>query len=300
MKEYHKLEDDLFARWRAKWDTEDPKIQKLHRLVGGEFCKSPDVIPDGMMYRGEITFDKGDWDRKQGDEYERWENAPLRLIMLTKDNIADCEDGNGNRNTSWDKRYEIACNTMEGYQQCQIYGGQTKFYPNYIRWIYCMLKPKKVNGRWQAPSFEEASNWKKSMRYMIKEAPLVRVNVKKQTGSSTKGIPNYILKWFIDAYADEIIEQINIYGANIIFCCGHDNLDTYIPNLLKESIFPDLKHVAEDNNTMLYSPSHKVLVVKGYHPSCRNNINPHEDIYNNLKEAYEDFLQQYPGFPMGI
>lgn len=163
-----------------------------------------------------------------------------------------------------------------------------------------MLTPEMKEGRWIVKTFDEANDFSLSMKYMIHEAPLVRMNVKKQTGSSTKGIPNYILKWFIDAYADEIIEQINIYGANIIFCCGHGNLDTYIPNLLKESIFPDLKHVAEDNNTMLYSPSHKVLVVKGYHPSCRNNINPHEDIYNNLKEAYEDFLQQQKDFFIGI
>lgn len=276
MKDYHKLEEDLFARWQAK----------SNQLEKEKESESLNVVKDGMMYRGKITFEKDDWDREQGDEYERWESAPLRLLMLTKENISDCGD-----NDSWDKRQEIACNNKEAYEECRT--TYPKFYKNYIRWIYCMLKPEKVNGLWQAPSFDEASDWKKSMRYMTDEAPLVRMNVKKQSGGTS--ITNSVLESYINDYADEIIEQINIYDANIIFCCGHGSL---IRPLLKERVLPDLEQVDEKGNWMYYSPTRKVLVVDGYHPSQRTYT--HEDVYNWLKEAYEDFLQQYPGFPMGI
>lgn len=107
MKDYHKLENELFARWEAKWNSEDPKIQKLHRLEGGDYCKCRKVVRDGMMYRGRIKFyPDGECERQSGDEYKRWEKAPLRLIMLTKDNIDD-----------WDKRSETACDTQEQYDK---------------------------------------------------------------------------------------------------------------------------------------------------------------------------------------
>lgn len=148
-----------------------------------------------------------------------------------------------------------------------------------------MLKPKKDNGRWQVPPFDEASSWKKSMRYMTDEAPLVRINVKKQSGGTS--ITNSVLKSYINDYADEIIEQINIYDANILFCCG-PGLGVAIRRLIKERILPDLEMVS-NNEWMYYSQSNKILVVDGYHPSCRKS---HEEIYNNLKDAYEDFLNK--------
>lgn len=287
MKDYHKLENELFARWEAKWNSEDPKIQKLHRLEGGDYCKSSEVVPDGMMYRGEISFfqdkdGKNYSDREPGDEYERWEKAPLRLIMLTKDNINDVDD-----KSSWDKRLEIACNNKEAYEKCRT--THPNFYKNYIRWIYCMLTPEMKKGRWIVKTFDEANDFSLSMKYMIHEAPLVRMNVKKQVGSSK--IHSYILKWFIDAYEDEIVDQIRIYNANILFCCEKEG---HIKNLIESRMLLDLKNV---NDYMFYSSSERVLVVNFFHPSYHWKND--EDLYVTLQKAYKDFLQRYPDFPFG-
>lgn len=281
MKDYHKLENELFARWEAKSNRLEIEKNRSDK----DNCKSTNVIPDGMMYRGEIIFqDNNDWDRKCGDEYIRWEKAPLRLIMLTKDNINDVDD-----KYSWDKRLEIACNNKEDYEKCRT--TYPKFYKNYIRWIYCMLTPEIKDEHWKVKTFDEADDFSKSMKYMIHEAPLVRINVKKQTGGTS--IKDNVLRKYVNDYADEIVEQIKIYDANILFCCEPHRI---ILKLIKEKILKDLEDV-NGKDWMYYSPTKKVLVVHSYHPGLRHRT--HESVYNDLKDAYEDFLQRYPDFPLG-
>lgn len=262
MKDYHTLEDELFNEWEAK-----SKLQETENY---------EIVPDGMMRRGAIN---DDWDRDEGKEYELWENAPLRLIMLTKENIDNL-----------DKRHETG---FDGEGNVV----HKSFYPNYLRWVYCMLKPEMKNGHWKVKSFEEASDFDKNREYLINKAPLVRINVKKQVGDSS--IKDPILRKYVRNYADEIVKQINLYDANILFCCEPQGI---ILGLIKEKILTDdLEDVnKEDVNKkdwMYYSPTKKVLVVHSFHPGLHHRT--HESVYNDLKDAYEDFLQRYPGFPFG-
>ena len=273
MKDYHKLENELFARWEAK----SKRLEIEKGRLGEDYCKSTDVIPDGMMYRGDFIFqDNNDWDRKCGDEYIRWEKAPLRLIMLTKDNIDE-----------WDKRHEIACNTQEQYDNC--IPAYPKFYKNYIRWIYCMLTPEIKDGLWTVKTFDDADDFSKSMKYMINEAPLVRINVKKQTGGAS--IKDNVLREYVNDYADEIIEQISFYDANVLFSCEPHGI---ILSLIRERLLPDLEKFQE---RLFYSSSQNVLVVNYYHPS--GYAYAHKDLYEWLKAEYEDFLndERYGNFP---
>lgn len=256
MKDYHDLEEKLFEEWEKK-----SKILETENY---------EIIKDGMMRRGAIN---DDWDREVGGEYSLWEKAQLRLIMLTKENIDDLDK---RHETGFDKNGNV---------------NYKRFYSNYLRWVYCMLKPEMKDGDWKVKSFEEASDFNKNREYLINETPLVRINVKKQLGGSSIDDPT--LKKYVRNYADEIVEQISLYGANILFCCEPHGI---ILGLIKEKILTDLEDV-NNKDWMYYSPTNKVLVVHSYHPGLRHRT--HESVYNDLKDAYKDFLKLYPDFPLG-
>lgn len=259
MKDYHKLEEDIFKRWnRASIANGDGELKN----------------EDGLLFRGKIIFDgEGGRTRQPGKEETLWHNAPKRLLFLTKETPDyGCDDN------CWDLRTETATD-----YETDTEPRHKVFYSNYIRWAYGILN---ISPKGKTKSFEEASNWAKSLNYFIKEAPLARVNIKKQQGGPSTKANNLIES--VNKYSEFVLEQISLYDADIFFCCGND---TY--NALSKIWSKYLPHLEEINDWMYYSKSKKKLVINSWHPSARKK---HKEMYDSLMEAYEEFLQRFPVF----
>lgn len=67
---YTALEDRLFEEWKTR----------SRQCGDGE-----EIAPDGLLYRGLFSYADGYWTRRPGDECRRWEQAPRRVLILTKD-----------------------------------------------------------------------------------------------------------------------------------------------------------------------------------------------------------------------
>ena len=73
MKTYKEREEELFARW-----------MEVCRVKDG-INPQEDFAYDGILFRGELELLNGCWIRHSGNETELWDNAPCRLLILTKD-----------------------------------------------------------------------------------------------------------------------------------------------------------------------------------------------------------------------
>ena len=90
-------------------------------------------------------------------------------------------------------------------------------------------------------------------------------------------------------YADLLCEQIRLYGADIILCCGGQGI---MVDFIKENLYTDLEQV---NGHCWYSAEANVLVVKQYHPNY--NVYTRKDMYASLMRDYQSFLKTNPRFP---
>ena len=256
MIDYRAFEEQLFTKWQFRsQEMED----------GDEF------VPDGLLYRGDFFYDEwGNWERRPGDEVEKWTYCPMRLLIITKD-LNDEEP--------WDIRAETGRKNSSGKENVII---SASFYKNLMRWAYGLLI---VNEGKAIPSFE-AVNQQDVYQPFYDEKPIARINCKKQLGGSS--ISPQKLKSYLNRYQDLLLEQIRFYDADILLCCGGSDL---IKDFIQENYLPDLVYV---NDWMYYSISTNKLVVNSWHPCYRNDT--HQNMYEEMMANYGDFLGKYPQF----
>ncbi|MBR4506869.1 MAG: hypothetical protein IKP21_08870 [Bacteroidales bacterium] len=251
---YHKKEEQLFDRWAQR-------ARKLH--------ESDDITKDGLLYRGEMWFDGFNQVCRPADEEQLWEDAGMRLLVLTKELNED--DG-------WDIRGEsgrvpsprLTCRTA------------MRFFPNLELWAYGLIN---IPDRKVIP-FGKADNQTRLQGY-YENAPIARVNCKKQP--DTKAASNAVLQKYMDNYADLLKEQILLYDADIILCIGGQGI---MVNFIRQHVYQDLEEV---NPHCYYSAKANILVVKQYHPNY--NVYSRKDMYTGMIKDYQAFLKDNPSFP---
>ena len=166
---YTALEDRLFEEWKTR----------SRQCGDGE-----EIAPDGLLYRGLFSYADGYWTRRPGDECRRWEQAPRRVLILTKD-LNDTE--------AWDIRCETGRRNFSGPADATV---SAPFYKNLMRWVYGLLT---VDRHGNTRPFDEADR-PDTFRPFYDEAPVARVNCKKQPGGSQ--LTNSALQAFLTRYAD--------------------------------------------------------------------------------------------------
>ena len=173
MIDYRAFEEQLFTKWQFRsQEMED----------GDEF------VPDGLLYRGDFFYDEwGNWERRPGDEVEKWTYCPMRLLIITKD-LNDEEP--------WDIRAETGRKNSSGKENVII---SASFYKNLMRWAYGLLI---VNEGKAIPSFE-AVNQQDVYQPFYDEKPIARINCKKQLGGSS--ISPQKLKSYLNRYQDLLL-----------------------------------------------------------------------------------------------
>lgn len=251
---YHEQEEKLFKRWSTR-------ARKLH---------DPDMITkDGLLNRGELRFDGLNQVHRPGDEEQLWEDAGMRLLVLTKE--LDDED-------CWDVRAET------GRVPTPHMTNRTaqRFYPNLELWVYGLLTiPER-----KVMPFSRADNPTR-LQGFYENAPIARVNCKKQP--DTKAASNAVLQKYMDNYADLLREQINLYGADIILCLGGQGI---MVDFLRKHVYSDLEPF---NAHCYYSQEANVLVAKHYHPNY--NVYSRKEMYTALMRDYQAFLKATPDIP---
>lgn len=262
MNKYFDKEQALFEEWKRRVLENEPEA---------------DFAPDGMLYRGSIEFNEdgvGYKPRPLGKAAEQWDAAPKRLLILTKD-LNDNEGG-------WDIRYDTGRVYDAG--KFVVRTSHLRFYSNLTLWAYALLDASEGN---PIDVFDMTPSWDE-LRECYETAPIARVNCKKTVGSEK--CPNAVLRKHLETYGDLLQEQIALYDADIILCCGGSDL---IKDFIKEKYLPDLEAV-EGTDWMYFSRSTNKLVVNSYHPSYMG-CSP-EKIYESMMWGMKKFLEQFPTF----
>lgn len=263
MYKYHEREDELFARW----------MQRCKELDG--INPVEDFAYDGLLFRGEYVHSNGCWERQPGNETELWNNAPCRILILTKDVTR-----NGGLE---DVRIETARKNHTGNE---ILTTDAIFYSNLMLWSYALLNAARGG---KITTYETTPSWDQ-LREHYCSAPIARVNCKKEIGQSS--IANSLLKAHINRYADLLCEQIAMYDADIILCCGGSGI---IKDFVKQHYLPDLVRHSDDG-WVYYSPSTAKIVIDSYHPSWPK-FNKEEQIAEKYAQMMADVKSFYTAHP---
>ncbi len=226
-----------------------------------------ELVKDGLLYRGKIYFENRYWHRDSGNEVAQWNEAATKLLILTKD-LNDTE--------AWDICEETGRRNCVAFD----YGKAIPFYKNLRMWSYGLQTLK--DGK--AADFERASDMNISGPH-YEQAPIARINCKKQCGSSS--ISDKALNENISRYADLLQRQIALYDADILLCCGCKSGKNVLLNFVRNTYLTDLECVEGTGNWIYYSPSTRKIAINSYHPSSRIS---YQDNYNGMMSAYEYFI----------
>jgi len=224
---------------------------------------------DGIMYRGQIgEIDNGTErysDKKQ--ENKMWNEAPLRVLFLTKDQNAGGYD-------AWDVRGETGNLSYA-------------FFRNLMYQLYGLVNTKpgcKADYKFTNEQAIELYN----------TFPIARINAKKQAGTSS--VTNATLSYYIDRDKKYLKEQILNLDADIFVCCGYSNYIEDSGNLLlnflnKECNYNLVKQPGDD--WIYYDEKHNKIAINNWHLSARKSS---EKWFNQLIDAYSRFIEANPNF----
>ena len=256
---FRQREEALFAKW-------------LQACIEKDGISTDEFARDGLLFRGECRSVNGCWEMQPGDETELWNNACCRLLILTKDTTV-----NGGMD---DIRIESA---RQNHTGVEVKTSLTTFYKNLTLWSYALLNALQ-GGR--ILSYDDTPDWDR-LREIYTTSPIARVNCKKQIGDST--ISNECLKSHIERYASFLTEQVEMYDADVILCCGGGGV---IRDFVKRCYLPDLVRFSDDG-WVWYSPSSRKVVIDSYHPSVLKNK---REMYEQMMTDLRAFLAEYPEF----
>lgn len=260
---YREREEKLFAKW----------MQACKEIDG--INPQEDFAYDGLLFRGEFKLINGCWERQPGNESELWDKAPCRLLILTKDTT---------RNGALeDIRIETARKNHTG-DRVETFGAS--FYRNLTLWAYA-LQNALTGG--DITSYDDAPDWDQ-LREHYESAAIARVNCKKQIGASS--IPNPELKAHMERYSDFLKEQVAMYDADVILCCGNQGDSNVIKDFIHEAYLPDLVKVSEAG-WVYCSPSTNKVVIDTFHPTARKKF---KQMYDDMMADLRTFLDSHPGF----
>ena len=250
-----------------RWEEHNEKCEKTMNQ------QDPKFASDGIMFRGVIDQNERYSDPEK--ENELWENAPIRYLFLTKDQNA----GDGKDAKAWDVRSEIGRSNMDS---CSI---QYLFYRNLMYILYGI-----INSEDTLCGYEDFTNEQAIQTY--DNAPLARINVKKQAGKSS--IDNYTLKTYIERDKEFLIEQISALDADVLICCGYSESIEDTGNIILNFLIKEIYNFTKINEWIYYDDKTKKVAINAWHLSYRGV--KQQDFFEGLVTAYHRFIIEHPDF----
>lgn len=265
--------NQILNEWRSKYHKQD---------ISCDF-----FAEDGIMFRGEFDHNGANWLRKESEdgskENDLWANAPLRILYLTKDQPS-VDDG------AWDLReecYHHPNSSIEDYKLRRQYA----FHRNLVFSLYgfyCSIQGK-------IPLFEDVSSpsLEPEVLRVSDEFPFARINCKKIVGGSN--CPQEELEEALKNDEKFLKQQINSLDANLIICCGHQNGQNAILEMLNR-IGYNFPSSPEDDDCydVYYDEKKQVVAIDSYHLSYFGYGGANH--YKDLVQTWQAFLKKHPGF----
>ncbi len=253
MKDFVGENDNILKKWKER------NLQK------GE----SNFADDGIMYRGEIGVIDNGTERYSNKEQENkmWNEAPLRVLFLTKDQNAGGYDAWDVRGETGNLSYAFFRNLM--YQLYGLVNTQPGYKANYMF------------------TNEQAIE-------LYNTFPIARINAKKEAGTSS--VSNSTLRFYIDRDKKYLKEQILNLDADIFVCCGYSDYIEDSGNLLLNFLNNECNYnlIKQSGDDWIYFDKEKnKIAINNWHLSARKSS---EEWYNELMDAYSRFIETNPSF----
>lgn len=98
-------------------------------------------------------------------------------------------------------------------------------------------------------------------------------------------VENRVLKDAMNKDRLFLAEQLKLYKANIILCCGYtEKTGNLILNFVRENYLHDLKAVKNTEDWIYFSEKRNIIVINSYHPSA--TILDDESSYDELMKNF--------------
>ena len=278
MKDYVAENERILNKWCRKF-VENKKDDEEYKGYAIEHY----FARDGIMNIGDnFNLDKNGtiWREASGNENTKWNECPLRVLFLTKD-----ENTGGDE--AWDVRKETFYKKRYGLPPQNKTISGSFFYQNEACILYGLwnTKPEKM-----IKYSDEDFSWEDALRFSDNHI-FARINCKKEVGYST--ILDNELKKAIDNYYDLLKEQILTLDADILVCCGSQNDQNIILKTvfeIYENEFDYVDCVDCGGSGMHYNEKRNKLAIDAYHLSY--SYNGHlEARYNETVGMYYEFLR---------
>lgn len=259
MKDYVGINQKILDRW----------YEEMEKNGDNNFAS------DGIMFRGKIIFtERGSSIREQDSKAENklWNNAPLRILFLTKDQNTGGDD-------AWDVRGERFFS-----KNCILKDGSRNFQYSLVYQSYGFINTDGVK-------IIQVNNVKRpDAIHVFDTCALARINVKKQGGGSR--ISYNKLKTYIDKYQDFIKKQIENLDADILVCCGHSDKIEKTGNMILNFLNEHLYSFERINDWIYYDTKKNKIAVDTYHLSASG----YKGVCDEIMKAYHKFLVKHPDF----
>jgi hypothetical protein len=279
MKDYVAENERILNEWCKRFaeDKKDDEAYKGYKIED-YFAK------DGIMNIGnkfKIDDNGTVWREASGNENKKWNECPLRVLFLTKDE-------NTNDNEAWDVREETFYAKRYGLPPHNKTMSGSFFYQNEACLLYGLLNTKSD----KMIKYNDFS-WERALSFP-NDNIFARINCKKEVGYST--ISDRVLKESIDKYFDYLKEQILKIDADILVCCGSQNDNNIILNTVYDIYKDEFGYVnCGKSSGMHYNKKRNKLAIDAYHlaysiPKCKGS-DALEDRYNEIVGMYYEFLK---------
>ena len=256
MKDYVKENERILNEWRKSNEEKGEK----------------NFADDGIMYRGAIESTENCTERYESDnkqENKMWNEAPLRILFLTKDQNAGEYD-------AWDVRGETGNLSYA-------------FFRNLMYQLYGLVNTK--------PGYKADYKFTNEQAIELYNTfPIARINAKKEAGVSS--VSNNTLSFYIERDSKYLKEQILNLDADIIICCGYSENVEESGNLLLNFLKNECGYnfIKQEDDGWIYYDDNKnstKIAINNWHFSARKSS---EEWYNQITNAYYRFLEKHPDF----
>lgn len=258
MKDYVAKNEEILKRW-------EEEMKK-----NGEF----NFAPDGIMYRGEFErYEKGSerFESEKGIENKEWAKSSPRILFLTKD-----------QNTRGDGAWDVRGETGRTFEESLKI--RSSFHRSLMYQLYGIVNttPKRKAG---SPENE------RTLIDLYDSYIHARINAKKEGGMAS--IKNPALVKYMNQYKDLLVEQIKNLDADIFICCGYSDYVEKTGNVILNFLNDNLYSFEKVNNWISYDKTKNKIAINTWHLSARYS---YKDIYEEMTQAYYDFLVAHPDF----
>lgn len=247
---------------------------------------------DGILFKGEVYREGGsdNWVRKESDndtvENELWDNAPIRILFLTKDQ-------NVGYGGAWDSRINSFREKNSDKEDPVLSKYHNSFGKRMAYIAYGLANT--TDDKDVALNFIQSHE--SDVVKFLDSFPLAHINCKKEGGSAS--CPDELFQNALKEYEKFLEQQIENVDADIFVCCGstqagyHIDKANYSLDFLQNHGY-NFEYLGSKYSDLYYDAKRNKLAIDSYHLSYTGVSD--QELYDQDVETYHKFLIDHPEF----